>query len=127
MKSIFAFLMVLVLLLSYAVPAYSVWHCAGSCRPPEDRPESGDCLQKLGRGFSNCLTFIMEVPQQISNVNRTSGPLAGFTWGLVKGIGMAGVRAAVGAYEVVTFPLPCPEGYKPILTDPEYFFADNIW
>lgn len=121
--------MVLACLAAFTVPAYCEWRCVSYPRPEVKKDasaHSGDCLQKLGRGFLNCITFIMEVPQQISNVNRTDSPLAAFTWGILKGIGMSGVRAGVGIYEIVTFPLPCPEGYKPILTDPEYFFSDNI-
>lgn len=127
MRKIMVAVMVLSCILAFTMPAYCEWRCANYPKPEADKSSGcGDCLQKLGRGFANCLTFIMEIPQQISDVNKASGPLAGFTWGIVKGVGMAGLRAGVGIYEVVTFPLPCPAGYKAILTDPEYFFADNI-
>lgn len=130
MRKIIVVAMILVSIAAFTAPAYCKgWHCEKSPMPVAQVGDDfkGDCLQKLGRGFSNCLTFVMEIPNQISNVNKANGPLVGFTWGLLKGVGMSGVRAAVGIYEIVTFPLPCPAGYAPILTDPEYFFADKIW
>jgi putative exosortase-associated protein (TIGR04073 family) len=71
-------------------------------------------------------TFPLELPSQISKTNVTDGPMAAFTWGLLKGVGMTGFRALVGVYETVTFPMPIPERYEPILTDPEFFFEDQI-
>jgi len=86
-----------------------------------------DKLKKLGRGICNSLTFPFEVPLQISRVNNTDGPMAAGSWGLLKGVGMAGVRLAAGLYEVVTFPFPMPENYGPILTDPEFMFEQENW
>lgn len=86
---------------------------------------AGDPLKKLGRGLANCLTFPIEIPNQISKTNNCEGPAAAATVGLVKGVVMAAFRAVVGVYEVATFPLPIPECYKPILTDPEYML-ENI-
>lgn len=130
MRKIIVSAVIAACMVSFTAPAYSEWKAAHYPRPTPDKADAarpcGDCLTKLGRGFLNCLTFIMEVPSQISKVSKCNGPLAGFTWGVVKGVGMAGVRAGVGIYEVVTFPLACPAGYGPILNDPEYFFADEI-
>ncbi len=80
----------------------------------------GDPLKKLGRGLSNCLTFPIELPNQISKTNNSDGPMAAVTYGLVKGIAMTAFRAVVGVYETLTFPVPVPAGYAPILTDPEF-------
>ncbi len=85
----------------------------------------GDPLRKLGRGLSNCVSFPMEIPSQISKVNNSDGPVAAFTYGIIKGVTMCAFRAVVGAYEIVTFPIPFPRAYKPILTDPE-FMLENI-
>jgi putative exosortase-associated protein (TIGR04073 family) len=87
---------------------------------------SDDAWKKLGRGLANMLTFPLEIPNQISKTNNSDGPVAAFTWGLLKGVGMTGFRALVGVYETLTFPMPCPEGYKPILTEPEFFLEDQI-
>ncbi|MFA6320866.1 MAG: exosortase system-associated protein, TIGR04073 family [Candidatus Omnitrophota bacterium] len=86
-----------------------------------------DPLKKLGRGIANIGTFPMEVLLQISRVNNSDGPIAACTWGLLKGVGMSGVRLAVGAYETVTFPIPLPKHYGPILKDPEFMFEECNW
>jgi len=84
----------------------------------------GDAMKKLGRGVCNMLTFPLEIPRQMAEVNRTDGPMAGITWGPVKGVGLAIGRLLVGTYETATFPIPCPEYYNPILTDPEFMLDD---
>lgn len=86
-----------------------------------------DALKKLGRGAANCVTFPLELIEQVKRANLSDGPMAAYTWGLLKGVGMMGVRAVVGVYEVVTFPLPLPKEYKPILKDPEFFFEETNW
>ena len=50
-----------------------------------------------------------------------SGPWAGFTWGLLRGVGYGFIRTAGGVYETVTFPVPAPADYRPIMV-PEYVF-----
>ena len=86
-----------------------------------------DALKKLGRGICNCVTFPFEIFEQIKRTNLSDGPMAGWTWGLLKGVGMTGVRAVVGVYEVVTFPVPLPKHYAPILKDPEFFAEEMNW
>ena len=86
-----------------------------------------DALKKLGRGLANCITFPIEIFDQMKKTNLSDGPVAGCTWGLLKGIGMTGVRAVVGVYEVITFPVPLPRNYEPILKDPEFFAEDMNW
>ena len=86
---------------------------------------AGDSIRKLGRGVANTFTFPFEIIEQMKRVNNTDGPFASMTYGVVKGVAMAGVRAVVGVYEVATFPVPFPQNYKPILTDPEFFFEDT--
>lgn len=126
-----AIVVALICAVSFIAPAYGAQcsSCASvrcqPCHSPCDCPPDGTPLQKLGRGFCNCITFPMEIFHQMGCVNQTDGPMAGLTWGLLKGVGMAGVRAVVGVYEVATFPIPCPECYRPILTSPEYFFENT--
>lgn len=48
------------------------------------------------------------------------GAFYGFTVGLVKGIGLGAVRTAVGAYELLTFPIPAND-YEPVVL-PAYPF-----
>lgn len=84
-------------------------------------------LTKFGRGLANAFTCPFEIVKNMSETIDEQGPIAGLTVGLVKGIYHTGIRALVAAYEVVTFPFPFPEDYKPILTDPEYFFEEGWW
>ncbi|MDD3906323.1 MAG: exosortase system-associated protein, TIGR04073 family [Candidatus Omnitrophica bacterium] len=86
-----------------------------------------DPVKKLGRGLCNIGTFPFELCLQTSRVNDTDGPMAACTWGILKGLGMSGIRLLVGVYETVTFPIPQPKNYAPILTDPEFMFQDQNW
>lgn len=101
--------------------------CAANkaCDPADEK--TGNPIKKLGRGLCNCGTFPFELPMQMSKVHMTDGPFAGWTWGILKGMGMMAVRAVVGVYEVATFPFPLPACYKPILTDPEFMFEEQTW
>jgi len=83
-----------------------------------------DMTRKLGRGVANVVTCPLEITKSMSDVNNESGPFAGLTWGLARGLVKTVIRGGVGFYEVFTFPVANPEGYKPILNDPE-FFAEN--
>lgn len=124
-RKLFLSVTAFICIVSIAVPAVFAGPCAAKpCTT--DQMCNNDAWKKLGRGLCNMLTFPLELPSQISKVNLTDGPMAAFTWGLLKGVGMTGFRALVGAYEVVTFPMPLPAGYAPILTDPEFFFEDQI-
>ncbi len=84
-----------------------------------------DALTKLGRGAANVITSPFELTNQMQKENNRNGSFAGLTVGLIKGVLMTGVRAAVGVYEIGTFPIPFPRGYGPVLKDPEYFLEDS--
>ena len=105
MKKSVVVILAFLLIFGLTMPAY----CAGP-------------ITKLGRGFSNLLTFPCEVPWQIEQAGKQNGITAAWSYGILNGIFMAGVRAVVGAYEVATFPVPFPGNFEPILTDPEFFF-----
>jgi putative exosortase-associated protein (TIGR04073 family) len=129
-KKIFVCIVALVCIMSIVAPLSFGGPCGkqpcGNAQAVENGMCNNDAWKKLGRGVCNMATFPLELPNQISKTNITDGPMAAFTWGLLKGVGMTTLRALVGVYETVTFPMPCPEGYKPILTDPEFFFEDQI-
>lgn len=74
---------------------------------------------KLARGFANVLASPLEIPRNVQNVTEDQGVLVGWTGGLCQGIGMMALRIIVGAYEIITFPMPFPEDYKPVIT-PEF-------
>lgn len=85
--------------------------------------EAGKAFTKLTRGFVNIITGWVEVPKRIQETSQTSGAAAGFTWGLLRGIGHGFIRTAAGAYEFFTFPFPAPPGYEPVIR-PEYVFSE---
>jgi len=78
-------------------------------------------FEKLGRGVSNTLFGWLEIPLNIDRryaANDTVGSsVTGAAVGIVKGL----TRTVVGAYETVTFFLPYPEDFAPILPTLPYF------
>gem|GEM_PF-5288843 len=74
-----------------------------------------EATRQLGRGVSNVLTGIWEVPYNMAQVNEEDGGFAGATYGLFRGICRFAVREAVGLFEIVTF----PAGWDPIV-EPEF-------
>lgn len=77
-------------------------------------------VKKLGRGIANVVTSPFEIPMDMGETKDESGIFAAFTWGLLKGTVDMVKRAVVGVYEIVTFPVPLPADYKPIIDDPEF-------
>ena len=72
--------------------------------------EAGKAFSKLTRGFVNIITGWVEVPKRIQETSQVSGAAAGFTWGLLRGLGHGFIRTAAGFYEFFTFPFPAPPG-----------------
>jgi putative exosortase-associated protein (TIGR04073 family) len=85
----------------------------------DDPPTGNNALRKLGRGLSNVIFGVTEVPNQISGTTAAKGGAAGATYGTGKGFLRWICREVVGVYEVVTFPLPMGNGYKPVMK-PEF-------
>ncbi len=86
--------------------------------------DAGKAFTKITRGFMNVVTGWVEIPKRINETSQQSGAAAGFTWGLLRGIGYGFIRTAAGLYEFVTFPFPAPSGYEPVI-QPEYVFTDE--
>ncbi len=75
---------------------------------------------KATRGVENTtLGFVTEVPKTIYYDSIDHGIPYGASVGAVRGVAMGAVRTLVGVYEVSTFPVPVPPGYKAVL-HPEY-------
>jgi putative exosortase-associated protein (TIGR04073 family) len=74
---------------------------------------------KLARGAANFCTGWVELPKQMYLVTHERGWLIGLTRGTFEGLGMLGARTVAGAYEVLTFPLPIPPHYQPLM-QPDY-------
>ena len=84
---------------------------------------ANDPVKKLCRGFLNATTGLLEIPKNIRDTGREDGVGMAVSYGVIKGVFHFIKRTVVGLYEVVTFPIPLPKDYEPILNDPEYFFG----
>lgn len=84
-----------------------------------------DPIKKLGRGCANLITAPLELGKSIGDVNTESGFMAGATYGVLQGLWKTGIRYVVAVYEIVSFPIPIPKEYGPILTDPEFFLEEK--
>ena len=82
-------------------------------------------FRKLGRGATNIFTGWMEIPKNISKQWRAYDPFTGFFVGGVEGVAWGVGRTMVGVYDTVTFFLPIPADYEPLM-EPE-FILPGIW
>lgn len=82
--------------------------------------------RKLGRGAANVVTAPLELIRNPYVVSEQDGALAGLTIGLVQGVKDLVVRAVAGVYEVATFMLPIPKGFRPLVS-PEFVYAHGDW
>ena len=57
----------------------------------------------------------LEITHALALENREKKTFLPWFMGLGRGSWLAVIRAAVGVYEVVTFPFPIPSGYQPIV------------
>jgi putative exosortase-associated protein (TIGR04073 family) len=82
-------------------------------------------FDKLGRGIGNLIGGWMEIPLNIrkhqSSRDTAGSYFSGAAHGLIKGA----VRTGVGAYEALTFFIPVPQDFKPILPTLEPFRRPN--
>ena len=86
--------------------------------------QPGGAVSKLGRGIINVFTGWVEIPKRVIETSQASGTAAGWTWGLLRGLGHGFVRTAAGLYEVFTFPFPAPPDYQPVI-QPEFVFLQE--
>ena len=66
--------------------------------------------RKLGRGISNMVYGITELPQTIALLNDREGNSSAVSYGIVKGVGRVLARSGYGLYEFLTFPFPSVKG-----------------
>ena len=83
-------------------------------------------LRKLGRGVANALTSVGEPFRVMSLVEQEDGVVASLTIGLVQGAWRTLLRAVAGGYEIATFPIEIPRGFKPVIT-PEFIISRGRW
>lgn len=79
--------------------------------------------QKLGRGLNNVTEFarLGEISRSVEQTFLWDGTASAYTTGVIRGINRSLVRTGVGAYEVLTFPMPT---YDPILRPGGPFLRD---
>ncbi len=78
-----------------------------------------DMWVKFGRGFANIISCPAEIPVHMAEMGKTERwPIAAFGGGL-KGVFYTLARAVAGVYEIVTFPVPVPRNYEPVMK-PEF-------
>jgi len=82
---------------------------------------AGNPIEKLGRGITNTATGWIEIPKEIGRNAEKSGDMAGLVVGPLKGLTKAISRTAVGIYDLLTFLIPLPRHYEPVI-EPEYVF-----
>ena len=76
---------------------------------------------KFVRGVANLATGWVEIPKQIYVVGTNEGWVAGALRGPFDGLGMFAARTIAGAYEILTFPVPVPPHYQPLV------HPDFVW
>ncbi len=79
---------------------------------------------KFARGVANFTLGWMELPKQVYVVGTNEGWVAGALRGPFDGLGMFVARTIAGAYEILTFPVPIPPSYGPMLR-PEYVWESD--
>ena len=81
-------------------------------------PPSNDYgpTRKLGRGISNVVFGIAELPVSIARVNSREGNSAAASYGVVRGVGRSYMRFHTGLAEIFSFPFRVNRGtYYPLL------------
>ena len=80
--------------------------------------------QKLGRGLNNVTEFtrLGAMNRSIEQTALWDGTDVAYTTGLVRGFNRSLVRTAIGAYEVVTFPIP---PYRALLAPKGPLYPDH--
>ncbi len=108
MKTLFKLLGVLFILLV----------CSTSLSAAEIENE-GTPQRKLQRGFLNIALSPLEISNELAKEKKNDTFPPSWITGTARGAAFMMGRALVGVYELVTFPLPCPANYKPVLS-PEF-------
>jgi putative exosortase-associated protein (TIGR04073 family) len=76
--------------------------------------------QKMGRGFLNLATGLLEVPREINFTSNDINLAGGWTYGLARGLGFGLVRMGTGFMDVLSAPFNWPDANKASLVEPDY-------
>ncbi len=110
MKKLFSAIIVFLLIFGFISQAQA-----------SDNPQ----LHKLRRGFINIVSSPLEIPKQTKAVleeGKEKGKKNNPIWalsGVVKGVAYMGGRIGTGLWDVVTFNIPVPKDYAPVM-EPEF-------
>ncbi|MFH1799600.1 MAG: exosortase system-associated protein, TIGR04073 family [Candidatus Omnitrophota bacterium] len=113
MQRPYTILIAMFVLLAFSLPAMA------AVAPEAEIQGEGTCLRKLQRGFLNVALCPFEISNELSKEVRNDTLPPSWVAGLGRGSIYAVGRALVGVYEMVTFPIPYPAKYKPVLS-PEF-------
>lgn len=94
--------------LSLALIAGVAAFFAAGCSGPE---------KKLGRGVTNATEFARmgEIRRSVEQAALFDGVPSAYSTGVIRGINKSVIRTLVGGYEIVTFAIPLPSHYDPVL------------
>ena len=95
-----------------------VFGLAASALADIQDPPSSDYgpTRKLGRGISNLVFGIAELPATIAKINECEGNSAAAGYGVARGLGRSYMRFQSGLFESLTFPFPTTRRtYYPLL------------
>ncbi|MCI0563593.1 MAG: exosortase system-associated protein, TIGR04073 family [Nitrososphaera sp.] len=92
----------------------------------EEASQVSGMLRKLGRGIANVATCPFELLRTPEQIGLREGYLAALTVGLLEGAWRTILRGTAGLFEVATFYVEVPEGFKPLIK-PEFAFGHDTW
>lgn len=113
MKKLYTTSIALLVLLAFSLPAMA------AVAPEVEIQGEGTPQRKLQRGFLNVALSPFELSNELSKEVRNDTMPPSWVAGLGRGSIYTVGRALVGVYEMVTFPIPYPAKYKPVLS-PEF-------
>lgn len=70
---------------------------------------------KFGRGVINVILSPLEVYYQVRKMEKANNEWISWIGGIPKGLLFFPLRLVVGAYDIVTFPIPFPKHYAPVV------------
>ncbi|HLD69595.1 MAG TPA: exosortase system-associated protein, TIGR04073 family [Candidatus Omnitrophota bacterium] len=82
---------------------------------------TGTPVRKLQRGFLNVVLSPIEIAEQMSVEERRSLVEPTWAFGFMRGTAYMVGRTLIGIYEMLSFPLPLPANYEPVV-EPEFLW-----
>ncbi len=86
---------------------------------PAELENTGTAMRKLQRGFLNMALSPWELAHELTYGKKTDSAVPTWVGGLGRGSIYTAGRALTGVYELVTFPIPIPRNYEPVI-QPEF-------